>query len=152
LKWRILCIGKDRKGGYAPLIADYLARLQRTRNVTLEVVAEASGDDARARAAEADALRRRLRERESIVVLDEGGLELTSTGLAERLAKAERAAGRDLCFILGGASGLDPALKREADWRLSLSRMTLPHLLARLVLLEQLYRAETILRGEPYSK
>jgi 23S rRNA (pseudouridine1915-N3)-methyltransferase len=152
VRWRILCIGRDRKGLYAPLIADYLARLQRTRSVSLEVVAEASGDDARARATEAAALRRRLRDREMAVALDEGGLELTSTGLAERLAKAERASGRDLCFLLGGASGLDEALKREAEWILSLSRLTLPHLLARLVLLEQLYRCETILRGEPYSK
>lgn len=152
MRWRILCIGRDRKGLYAPLTADYLARLQRTRQVSLEVVAEASGDDARARATEAEALRRKLREREMVVALDEGGLELTSNGLAERLGKAERASGRDLCFLLGGASGLDAALKREADWILSLSRLTLPHLLARLVLLEQLYRCETILRGEPYSK
>jgi 23S rRNA (pseudouridine1915-N3)-methyltransferase len=152
VRWRILCIGRDRKGLYAPLVTEYLARLQRTRNVSLEVVAEASGDDARARAEEAEALRRRLREREMVVALDEGGIELTSNGLAERLAKAERAAGRDLCFLIGGASGLDAALKREADWALALSRLTLPHLLARLVLLEQLYRCETILRGEPYSK
>jgi 23S rRNA (pseudouridine1915-N3)-methyltransferase len=152
VKWRILCIGRDRKSGYAPLIADYLERLQRTRRVSLEVAAEAAGDDARARAAEAEALRRNLRGRETVVALDEGGLELTSPSLAERLVKAERAGGRDLCFVLGGASGLDAAFKREADWLLSLSRLTLPHLLARLVLVEQLYRSETILRGEPYSK
>jgi 23S rRNA (pseudouridine1915-N3)-methyltransferase len=152
LKWRILCIGRDRKGGYAPLVADYLARLQRTRNVTLEIVAEAAGDDAHARATEAKALRGRVRERELMVALDEEGLEFSSAGLAARLAKAERGGNHDLCFILGGASGLDPALKREAAWLLSLSRLTLPHLMARLVLLEQLYRSETILRGEPYSK
>jgi 23S rRNA (pseudouridine1915-N3)-methyltransferase len=152
LRWRILCIGRDRKGLYAPLTDEYLTRLQRTRSVSLEVVAEAKGDDARARTVEAEALRKRLREREMVVALDEGGLELTSPQLAERLGKAERSAGRDLCFLLGGASGLDAALKSQADWILSLSRFTLPHLLARLVLVEQLYRCETILRGEPYSK
>jgi 23S rRNA (pseudouridine1915-N3)-methyltransferase len=152
LKWRILCVGGDRKSGYAPLIADYLARLQRTRPVSLEVVAESAGDDARARATEAEALRRRLREREVVVALDESGLELPSKGLAERLAKAEHTGNAALCFLIGGASGLDPSLKGDADWLLSLSRLTLPHLLARLVLVEQLYRAETILRGEPYSK
>ena len=90
-----------------------------------EVVAEAKGDDAHARTLEAEALRKRLREREMVVALDEGGLELTSPQLAERLGKAERSAGRDLCFILGGASGLDAALKSQAEWVLSLSRFTL---------------------------
>jgi 23S rRNA (pseudouridine1915-N3)-methyltransferase len=152
LRWRILCIGRDRKGLYAQATAEYLTRLQRTRSVTLEIVAETSGDDVRARATEAAALRRRFREREMVVALDEEGVALTSGELAQRLARAERASGRDLCFVLGGASGLDPELKRGADWTLSLSPLTLPHLLARLVLLEQLYRCETILRGEPYSK
>ena len=152
MRWRILCIGRDRKGLYAPLTDNYLQRLQRTRSVSLEIVAEAAGDDARARATEAQALRRRIREREMVVALDERGIELTSNALAERLGKAEQASGRDLCFLLGGASGLDEALKRDADWQLALSRLTLPHLLARVLLLEQLYRCETILRGEPYSK
>jgi 23S rRNA (pseudouridine1915-N3)-methyltransferase len=152
LRWRIVCIGRDRKGLYAPLTTEYLARLQRTRRVDLVVAGESSGDDTRARAAEAAALRKRIHERDIVVGLDERGIELTSQQLAARLSKTEREGGRDLCFVLGGASGLDEGLKRDADWLLSLSRMTLPHLLARVVLLEQLYRCETILRGEPYSK
>jgi 23S rRNA (pseudouridine1915-N3)-methyltransferase len=152
LRWRIVCIGRDRKGLYTPLSTEYLARLQRTRRVDVEIAGESSGEDARARTAEAAALRKRIHERDIVVGLDERGIELTSVELAARLSKTEREGGRDLCFILGGASGLDEELKRDADWLLSLSRMTLPHLLARVVLLEQLYRCETILRGEPYSK
>ena len=152
MRWRIVCIGRDRKGLYAPLTSEFLARLQRTRRVEVVIAGESSGEDARARMAEAAALRKRIHDRDIVVGLDERGIELGSQELAARLSKTEREGGRDLCFVLGGASGLDEGLKRDADWLLSLSRMTLPHLLARVVLLEQLYRCETILRGEPYSK
>ena len=113
---------------------------------------EARGDDAAARRAEADLLRRRLRDRDLVVALDERGEAPTSEGLAARLREAERSGGRDLAFLVGGPGGLDPSLLADASWKLSLSRLTLPHQLARLVLVEQLYRALTILRGEPYHK
>ncbi|HUB10138.1 MAG TPA: 23S rRNA (pseudouridine(1915)-N(3))-methyltransferase RlmH [Myxococcales bacterium] len=152
MKVRVLSIGKDRKGRFEPLIQDYAGRLSRQLTFELVVAGEARGDDAAARRAEADLLRRRLRDRDLVVALDERGEAPTSEGLAARLREAERSGGRDLAFLVGGPGGLDPSLLADASWKLSLSRLTLPHQLARLVLVEQLYRALTILRGEPYHK
>jgi 23S rRNA (pseudouridine1915-N3)-methyltransferase len=91
------------------------------------------------------------RPREELVALDGEGKALSSAELAQRLGQAQRDAA-DLLFVIGGDEGLDPAVRRRARWTLSLSRMTLPHRLARLVLAEQLYRGFTLLRGEPYHK
>ncbi|MHB1845983.1 MAG: 23S rRNA (pseudouridine(1915)-N(3))-methyltransferase RlmH [Deltaproteobacteria bacterium] len=153
MKLRVVCIGKARRGDpHDALVADYAGRIGRYLPFELEIAGEAQGDDALARREEAALIRRRLRPRDSVVLLDERGEAQTSVGLAQRLAGAERAGGRDLAFVLGGPSGFDPSLRETAAWSLSLSKLTLPHLLARVVLVEQLYRALTLLRGEPYHK
>ncbi len=95
---------------------------------------------------EDEALQRRIPERAHVALLDAGGSELSSPELA-RWLEDRRQDGRDLCFVIGGAFGT--SLDRF-DTKLSFGRMTLPHLLARVVLLEQLFRAHKILAGEPY--
>jgi 23S rRNA (pseudouridine1915-N3)-methyltransferase len=95
---------------------------------------------------EDEALERRIPERAYVVLLDAGGRELSSEGFAEFLEQ-RRQAGLDVVFVLGGPFGTD--LERH-DTKLSLGPMTLPHQLARVVLLEQLFRAHKILAGEPY--
>ena len=95
---------------------------------------------------EDEAVERRIPERAHVALLDVGGTELSSPQLA-RWLEDRRHAGRDVCFVIGGPYGI--ALER-CDTRLSLGRITLPHLLARVVLLEQLFRAHKILAGEPY--
>ena len=95
---------------------------------------------------EDDDVARRIPERAFTVLLDAGGKEMTSEGFAAWLEE-RRHEGRPLCFVVGGAFGIELP---GADLRLSLGRMTLPHQLARVVLLEQLYRAHRILAGEPY--
>jgi len=87
----------------------------------------------------------------SKVLLDPAGKVLTSHQFAEVVAKAELEA-RDLAFVIGGHDGLPPAWREKADWLLSLSAMTYPHELARVMLAEQIYRAFTILRGHPYPR
>lgn len=87
----------------------------------------------------------------ALVALDLGGEAPTSEGLARLLGRWEDA-GRPLCFALGGAEGLDPAVLARADHRLSLGPMTWPHALARAMLLEQLYRARCIRAGHPYHR
>jgi 23S rRNA (pseudouridine1915-N3)-methyltransferase len=87
----------------------------------------------------------------SIVACDVGGRAMTSEEFAGWL-QAAREGARDLCFVIGGAHGLSDAVREQARSTLSLSAFTLPHELARLVLAEQLYRAGTIVRGEPYHK
>ena len=85
------------------------------------------------------------------VALSERGEQWDTRILAERLARW-RDEGRDVAFLVGGGEGLDPDLEASADTRLGLSRLTLPHELARVVLLEQLFRVESLWRGSPYHR
>jgi 23S rRNA (pseudouridine1915-N3)-methyltransferase len=94
-----------------------------------------------------DAVARRIPERAHVVLLDSGGRTFASADLA-RWLEDRRQSGRDLCFIIGGPSGIDAA----ADESISFGPLTLPFQLARVVLLEQLYRAHKILAGEPYHR
>jgi 23S rRNA (pseudouridine1915-N3)-methyltransferase len=86
------------------------------------------------------------------VALDEKGKPLTSEAFARSLDLWSRSGSREISFILGGPYGLEDSLKEKADFRLSFSTMTLAHGLARMLLLEQVYRAFSLLRGEPYHK
>lgn len=153
MRIRVLAVGRDRSGLYQPALEEYARRLGRYARFEVAEVPEARryAGTPRARDEEGESLLSRLREGERLIVLDERGREPTSQELARRLG-GWLSAGRDLCFALGGADGLSEAVKARADESLSLSRLTLAHRLARLVLLEQLYRAFTILRGEPYHR
>jgi len=97
-------------------------------------------------------IREKLRPDAFRVALDEDGKCLPSEAFARSLERWSNWGSREVAFFLGGPYGLEDVLKREADFRLSLSAMTLAHGMARLLLLEQIYRAFTILRGEPYHK
>ncbi len=99
---------------------------------------------------EARRIRERLRPGAFVIALDERGKSLSSADFARSLEKWSEVG--PIIFIVGGPYGLEENLKREADFLLSLSSMTLAHGLARMVLLEQVYRAFTLLRGEPYHK
>ena len=94
---------------------------------------------------------KQLKPTETVVLLDESGTELTSEGLSVQLGDWQ-AAGSDLAFIIGGPDGVSAECARRADFRWSLSRLTLPHGLVRVVLAEQLYRAYTLLQGHPYHR
>jgi 23S rRNA (pseudouridine1915-N3)-methyltransferase len=137
---RILAVGKVRKGWVNEGVALYLKRLP-----GLEILELRDGGMAR----EAEAITAALRPDERLVVLTEEGQTFPSTAFAQRL---EGSGSERLAFVIGGADGLDPALKARAAWRLSLSPMTFPHELARLLLLEQLYRALSIQQGGPYHR
>ena len=133
-------MGKVRKGWVAEGVALYRRRLP-----GLEVVELRDGTPER----EAAAIQAALRPDERLVALSEEGESLNSMALAHRLASQE---GARLAFAIGGAEGLSAVIKRQAQWCLSLSPLTFPHELARLLLLEQLYRARTILEGGPYHR
>jgi 23S rRNA (pseudouridine1915-N3)-methyltransferase len=104
-----------------------------------------------ARRAEGGALFKELVSKEVLVVLDQRGSAWTSEELAKYVGDAQLRS-RDVAFVVGGDEGLDQEVLHRAEKVLSLSKMTLPHRMARLLLLEQLYRVFTILRGEPYHK
>ncbi len=100
---------------------------------------------------EAARISKALPDRGSVVVLDERGKTCTSTELAKRIARW-REDGDDVSFVIGGADGIARSLKERADWLWSLSSLTLPHGLVRVLLVEQLYRAVSILRNHPYHR
>ncbi len=153
MKLRIVAVGKDRSGLYAPAVEEYAKRLARYVRFELVEVPEARkhAGTPRARDEEGDALLARIGDRERVVALDERGDEETSVAFARRVGRwLERA--QDVALVIGGSDGLADAVKARAGETIALSRMTLAHRLARLVLAEQLYRAFTILRGEPYHK
>ncbi len=102
-------------------------------------------------AAEAGRIRAALPTRCWRIALDEHGAELTTRDLAARLADWTRE-GDDVAFLIGGADGLDPALKAEARETVRLSGLTLPHGLVRVILAEALYRAASVLKGHPYHR
>jgi len=134
-------------------VQGYAERVRRHAELDLVELPAAKGalPPADARRREGEALLAKLKPESWLVALDERGTLLDSLELA-RLVATARDAGRELVFAIGGDEGLDTPV-RERAWKvLALSRMTLPHRLARLVLLEQLYRAFSMLRGEPYHK
>lgn len=150
----IAAVGQRLPAWASAAIDDYLARLPKDFRVELRAVKpqERNGTDAeRARAAEAARLRAALPAGTLVVALDERGQDWTTTRFAEAL-RSWRDAGREPGFVIGGADGLDPALLGAAALRLRLSSLTLPHALARVVLVEQLYRAWSILANHPYHR
>lgn len=148
----LLAVGKLRPA-YREACDDYLRRLGRRAEVHEVEVREAARAPTRAvqQAEEARRLAERLPKRARVIALAREGEGWTSEELARRLARWE-GDGRPLAFVLGGSTGLDPGFLADADARWSLGPATLPHELARVVVAEQLYRAGTILRGEPYHK
>jgi 23S rRNA (pseudouridine1915-N3)-methyltransferase len=145
MRWRILAIGKPRLAFARAGIEEYAARIQPFAPLEVEYL------KASAREAESAALAERgagcFR-----IVLDERGEEITSRALAERINAWEHARHKTIALLIGGADGHTDALRAASDWRWSLSRLTLQHELALVVLLEQLYRAYTIKAGLPYHR
>jgi len=148
----LLAVGKLRPA-YREACDDYLRRLGRRARVHEVEVREAARAPTRAvqQAEEAERLRARLPPRARVVALAREGTAWSSLDLARRIERWETD-GRPLAFLIGGSTGLDPDLVAKADARWSLGPLTLPHELARVVVAEQLYRAGTIRRGEPYHK
>ncbi len=150
----VACVGRLAERHFRDAANEYLKRLRPYANVAVAEVPDEdlTGGEQRARAAEAAALLRRIPEHAHVIVLDIDGEERSSEAFARRLGELAHAGVPSIVFVIGGASGLDGSILERADERLSLGPMTLPHQLARVVLLEQIYRAFRILRGEPYHR
>jgi 23S rRNA (pseudouridine1915-N3)-methyltransferase len=148
----VLAVGRLR-AAYREACDDYLRRLARYARVEEAEVREASRAPTveRQREEEAARLGARLAGGSTVVALAREGSPWSSEELARRL-DGWRVAARPLAFVIGGSHGLAPGLLASASARWSLGPLTLPHELARVVVVEQLYRAFTILRGEPYHK
>ena len=154
MKLRLIAVGQRPPEWVTRGFTEYARRLP--RELALELVeipsaGRSNAGPARTRALEGERLLQAVGPRGRVVALDERGVSWTTERLAERL-EDWRMQGSDVAFLVGGADGLDQACLERADDVLSLSAMTLPHALVRVVLAEQLYRAWTILSGHPYHR
>jgi 23S rRNA (pseudouridine1915-N3)-methyltransferase len=146
---RLIAVGRLRDGPEADLFARYNARLRPKFAVTEIPEARAAPTEAKRR--ESGALLAALPAAAFVVALDAGGATPDSEELA-RLLERWLAGGRPVCFLIGGAEGLDAPAIARADYILSLGRMTWPHFLARAMLAEQIFRARSIAAGHPYHR
>jgi len=155
-KITIVAVGRLKERYWREAADEYRRRLTPYANVHIAEVADRdlSRDESGAIAAEgADVLRAlQVAGSSHVIALDVGGRQVSSEGLAEWLAEHALNGRSSIAFFIGGAGGLAPDVLARADERISLGPMTLPHQMARVVLLEQLYRAFRIMRGEPYHR
>lgn len=155
MKIVVVVVGGVR-GVLEPAVAEYEARAGRYWKLeVVEVEAGAPGrspSPERVREAEATRIRTRLPEEGDLWILSRKGKPFSSADWARTLGDRALQGGRPLALVIGGAFGVDGALVSQATRRVGFGPATLPHEMARLILMEQLYRAGTILRGEPYHK
>lgn len=151
-----LCaVGRLRSGPERELIADYVQRFDRTgRPLGLGPFSEHEVEDKKnaGMGAEAELLARAVPAGAILVTLDERGRVMSSPEFAAQLARWRDAGRQDVAFVIGGADGIDPALRAKADFSISFGSMVWPHMLVRVMLTEQLYRAANILSGGPYHR
>ena len=154
MKLSLLVIGRTTDRHVQALIDDYSSRLQHYVPFSLDVIPELKNTRAMSaeqqKAAEADLIRKQLQPGDHVVLLDEHGTERRSVEFAQWLQKRMATGARRIVFIVGGPYGFDPTIHALANEEISLSQMTFSHQLIRVLFVEQLYRAHTILRGEPY--
>lgn len=147
----IISVGRERDAHVASLCNEYLKRLRWKADLILldERKAVGAGNQ---KDREARLIRQAIPHGAHSVALDEKGMSLTSEDFARRIGQWEGEGIGNLAFIIGGADGLSFDLITSANFRLALGNMTWPHRLVRILILEQLYRAQTILSGHPYHR
>ncbi len=155
MRLHLIAVGRQKAGPERALTEDFLTRFNRTGRalglgpVELREVEDRKGGGM---AAEAALIGRAVPEAAVLCVLDERGQTDSSPEFAARLALWRDRGARDLALVIGGADGLDPGLRTRADFALSFGPMVWPHMLVRVMLAEQLYRAASILAGSPYHR
>lgn len=155
MRAHVCAVGRLRAGPERALADDYYMRFDRTgRPLGLGPVAEIEVEDRKnlGMAAEAVLIERAIPTGAFIVAMDERGKVLSSPDFAAHLARWRDAGRQDIAFVIGGADGIDPSLRARADFAISFGAMVWPHMLVRVMLAEQLYRAATILGGGPYHR
>ncbi len=154
---RLVCVGKIRESYIADGVTEFRKRIRRYGTlVYVEVKAEKrrkNTPDTEVRQRECERIQKAITPQEYVVALDERGPQSTSREFAGFISRCQcDGAIKSLTFVTGGATGFTQSLLQQANTVLSLSKMTFPHQLCRLMLLEQVYRAYTILAAEPYHK
>ena len=151
LNIRLICVGKLKEKFYLEACKEYEKRLSTMCKMEILQLDE-EPDRPGALAKEAEKIRAAIPAGSYVIAMCIEGKELSSPALAEKMEQFALGGASQLTFLIGGSVGLDDALKQKADLRLSMSPMTFPHHLARIMLLEQIYRAYQILSGSKYHK
>lgn len=155
MRLHLIAVGRLRTGPEKDLVDDYVIRFDRTGRalglgpLSLTEVEDRKGGGI---SAEAALLERALPKGATLCILDERGRVDSSPQFADRLARWRDQGTSDLAFVIGGADGIDPSFRARADHALSFGKMVWPHMLVRVMLSEQLYRAASILAGSPYHR
>jgi len=153
MRLRLIWVGKTRSGPLRSLVDDYLRRLARfARCEVTELREGAAADDRAVLAEEGKRITDALAAGSFVVLLDVEGRPVSSPEVAAELERWQNEGRKEVAFVVGGHLGVSGEVMARADVRWSLSRLTLTHEMARVVLAEQLYRGFTILRGLPYQK
>lgn len=155
MRLHICAVGRLRAGSERDLVDDYLQRVDRSgRPLGIGPVSEHEIEDKKGGGmmAEAELLGRSLPVGAMLVAMDERGSVISSPEFATQLAKWRDDGRQDVAFVIGGADGIAPVLRDRADFSISFGKMVWPHMLVRVMLAEQLYRATTILGGGPYHR
>ena len=159
MKITVIAVGKLKEKYLKDGIAEYSKRLSRFCDLNIIEVADeqapeslSSAQEEQVKKKEAERILKNISSGSLLIVLDIKGKKLDSEGFASKLQSFFLSGNSNITFVIGGSLGLDDELVRKADLRLSLSDMTFPHQLTRLILLEQLFRAFKIINGEAYHK
>jgi 23S rRNA (pseudouridine1915-N3)-methyltransferase len=155
MKIRIIALGRAKAGPEKSLVDTYRKRLSWPCQL-IELEAKKGISGAQLMAAEADLIEEALAAKASskrvVIALDERGQNLDSRDFAKRITALGNQGYSELVFVIGGADGLAPAIRDRAGFLLCFGNMTWPHMLVRVLLMEQIYRAQTIITGHPYHR
>lgn len=153
MKIKLIVVGKTDVSYVKEGLQEYEKRI--SKYISFEIVEiadvkQSSSQPVIQRKVEAEKILNRLKPEDFLVLLDEHGKEMTSVEFADFLNQKMNASVRSLVFLIGGAYGFDDSIRQKSTFSLALSKMTFPHQLVRLIFIEQLYRALSILKNEPY--
>ena len=153
MKTTLLLVGKTTNKHISACIDDYVSRIGHYMPFTIQVIPELKGTKSlsmtQQKEREGELILKKLQESDHVILLDEKGIEMRSVEWAEWLEKKSQHL-RSLVFVVGGPYGFSDAVYARSNGKISLSRMTFSHQMVRLVFVEQVYRACTIIKGEPY--
>lgn len=159
MKITLITVGKIKEKFYTDAISEYSKRLSRYCKLDIVQVADEKTPDGASelqerqiREKEGERILAQIRDGSYVIALAIEGEMLDSVGLAEKIDRLGVSGQSQIVFIIGGSLGLSDAVMRRADYKLSFSKMTFPHQLMRVILLEQIYRSYRIVHGEPYHK
>ena len=146
----LICTGRTSEKYVSEGMSIYLERLKHYCKFNLIEIEAGKGNETEIRKKETESLLKRVGEKDFLILLDEKGKEMTSSGFAELVKHHQNISTKNIVFVIGGAYGFSEEVYKRSNSKMALSKMTFPHQLVRIIFLEQIYRAFTILKGEKY--